>query len=249
MPWLNRPQLARRKLLACLALLAALPASVAQVSPAEPIRPPSLVWGALPDGDLYLLVASPRLSKPEVVQLADGTIGPGVGDDRFVTQVWSNVPAPIQLWVTIDPARLRDAGLTLDQALKALDQKLGVSAQPLQGIGIAASWFYPKASRTALSERSDTSLKLPDGRVADPAMWTEVAYRQYPEPWNDWQQVALSLTIHAESDRSSLHDVVIGRLNQLAQKLPADVSILMIPGGPRLKEVDGIFVTLGAEHR
>ena len=84
------------------------------------------MWGAVPSADLYLLVASPRLGKPELQQLAADTIGPGIGDNQYITQVWSNLPEPIQLWISIDPVRLQEAKLSTDQALATLAAKLDV---------------------------------------------------------------------------------------------------------------------------
>ena len=90
-------------MLTALAVCVCLPASAAQATPSDAVQPPALVWGAVPSADLYLLVASPRLGKPELQQLAADTIGPGIGDNQYITQVWSNLPEPIQLWISIDP--------------------------------------------------------------------------------------------------------------------------------------------------
>jgi hypothetical protein len=105
-----------------------------QATPSDAVQPPALVWGADSSADLYLLVASPRLSKPELQQLVADTIGRGVGDNLYITRVWSNLPEPLQLWLSIDPARLQIAKLSTAQAFEALASKLNVSAEPTKGI-------------------------------------------------------------------------------------------------------------------
>ena len=120
--------------LTTLAFCFCLPASAVQATPSDAVQPPALVWGADSSADLYLLVASPRLSKPELQQLVADTIGRGVGDNLYITQVWSNLPEPLQLWLSIDPARLQIAKLSTAQAFEALASKLNVSAEPTKGI-------------------------------------------------------------------------------------------------------------------
>ncbi|MGE8639089.1 MAG: hypothetical protein ACN6PR_10630 [Achromobacter sp.] len=234
-------------MLTALAFSACLPASAAQASASDAVPPPALVWGAVPSADLYLLVASPRLSTPELQQLAAGTIGPGIGDSQYITQVWSNLPEPIQLWIAIDPVRLHEAKLSTDQALEALAAKLDIPVQPSKGIGTPPSWIYPGATREKLEAWSDAPPRLADGSIINPSAWTTMTYRQAPQSWEAWNKVALSLAIPAEASRDSLEDVVSGRLKALASKLPDDVSILIVPAGPRLHEAHGIFVTLGRD--
>lgn len=244
--WMRRLPLAFRSSLAALAfIMLALGSAPARAS--EDLQPPALVWGAVPDGDLYLLVASPRLSKPELQQLAADTIGPGIGDSQYITQVWSNRPEPIQLWVSIDSIPLREAGLSLDQALEALAVKLGIAAQPSTGIGLPPSWIYPGATREKLEAWSDAPPRRADGSVINPAAWTTLTYRQAPAPWDAWNKVALSIAVPAEADRGPLEGIVGGRLKAMASTLPEDVSILILPVGPRLNETHGIFVMLGPD--
>lgn len=236
-----------RSLLTALAFCVSLPASATQASASDAVQPPALVWGAVPSADLYLLVASPRLSKPELQRLAAETIGPGIGDNQFITQVWSNLPEPLQLWISIDPVRLQEARLSTDQALEALAAKLDIPAQASKGIRTPASWIYTGATREKLEAWSDAPPRLADGSIINPSAWTTLTYRQAPESWEAWNKVALSLAIPAEASRDSLEGVVSGRLKALASKLPDDVSILILPAGPRLLEADGIFVTLGRD--
>lgn len=237
-----------RSLLTALAVCVCLPASAAQATPSDAVQPPALVRGAVPSADLYLLVASPRLGKPELQQLAADTIGPGIGDNQYITQVWSNLPEPIQLWISIDPVRLQEAKLSTDQALATLAAKLDVSARPSKGIRTPPSWIYPGATREKLDAWSDAPARLPDGSIINPSAWTTLTYRQAPESWDAWNKVALSLVIPAEASRDSLEGVVNERLNALASKLPVDVSILILPAGPRLNESHGIFVTVGRDE-
>ncbi|MGN6659662.1 MAG: hypothetical protein ACTHKN_11790 [Achromobacter mucicolens] len=246
--WISRLRPKRCTWLAALALCIYLPANAAQATPSDAVQPPALVWGAVPSADLYLLVASPRLSKPELQQLVADTIGRGIGDNQTITQVWSNVPEPIQLWISIDPARLREAKLSTDQALEALAAKLDISAQPTQGIRPPHAWIYSGATREKLEAWSDSSPRLADGTVINPSEWATLAYLQAPESWEAWNKVGLSLTVSAESRRDSLESVVSERLNALASKLPDDVSVLILPAGPGLNEAHGIFVTVGRDE-
>lgn len=234
--------------LAALALCIYLPANAAQATPADAVQPPALVWGAVPSADLYLLVASPRLSKPELQQLVADTIGRGIGDNQTITQVWSNVPEPIQLWLSIDPARLREAKLSTDQALEALAAKLDISAQPTQGIRPPHAWIYSGATREKLEAWSEAPPRQADGAIINPSEWATLAYLQAPESWEAWNKVGLSLTVSAEARRDSLDSVVSERLNALASKLPDDVSVLILPAGPGLNEAHGIFVTVGRDE-
>ncbi|CAB3634371.1 hypothetical protein LMG3431_01354 [Achromobacter pestifer] len=242
--WPHRLPLTRRGLLTVLALFALLPPGTAQTSASLDVQPPALVWGAAPSADLYLLVASPRLSTPELQQLAANTIGPGIGDNQYITQVWSNLPEPVQLWMSIDPIRLRQAGLSTDQALEALAAKLGIPVHPSQGIGVPSSWIYPGATRERIEAWTDTPPRGPNGSIVTPSDWATLTYRQAPESWEAWNKITLSLAVPAEANRDSLNGVVSGRLDALASKLPRDVSILILPAGPRLHEADGILVTL-----
>lgn len=239
---------AARRGLAALVLCAVQPAGAAQAGDTDAVQPPALVWGAVPNGDLYLLVASPRLSKPELQQLAAKTIGRNIGDDHYITQVWSNRPEPLQLWFSIDPARLREAGLSREQALQALGSTLGVSALPNSGIGAPSSWRYPGATLEKFQARTDAPTRLADGRIVTPAAWTTFTYQQAPESWEAWNKVTLSLSIAEGTSRDSLQGVVSGRLAALASQLPEDVSVLILPAGPRLSEADGIFVTFGPDE-
>ncbi|WP_183012262.1 efflux RND transporter permease subunit [Achromobacter sp. UMC46] len=248
LPRAGRGRLAARGALAALVFCAALPAGATQASATDDVQPPALVWGAVPNGDLYLLVASPRLGKSELQQLAAKTIGPGIGDNQYLTQVWSNRPEPIQLWLSIDPARLREAGLSRDQALEAAGAKLGVSAQPNSGIGVPSSWRYPGATREKFQAWTDTPPRLANGSVVDLSALATLTYRQAPDSWEAWNKVTLSLSIAAETNRDSLEGVVSGRLKALASKLPEDVSILILPAGHGLGEADGIFVTFGPDE-
>ncbi|MEN5158920.1 hypothetical protein [Achromobacter spanius] len=238
----------RCSLLAALAFCVCLPASAAQATPPDAVQPPALVWGAVPSADLYLLVSSPRLSKPELQQLVADTIGRGIGDNQTITQVWSNVPAPIQLWVSIDPAQLRQARLSTDQALAALASKLGISAQPTQGIRPPHAWIYSGATREKLEAWSDAPPRQADGTVINPSEWASQAYLQAPESWEAWNKVGLSLTVSAQARRDSLESVVSERLKALAPHLPDDVSVLILPAGRGLNEADGIFVTVGRDE-
>ena len=246
--WISRLQTTRCILLAALTLCLCLPASAAQASSSDAIQPPSLVWGAVPSADLYLLVASPRLSKPELQQLVADKIGRGIGDNQTINQVWSNVPEPIQLWLSIDPARLREAKLSADQALEALASKLGISAQSAQGIRPPHAWIYSGATREKLEAWSDAPSKLADGTVVNPSEWATLAYLQAPDSWEGWNKVGLSLTVSAEARRDSLESVVSERLKALAPHLPDDVSVLILPAGGGLNEADGIFVTVGRDE-
>lgn len=246
--WISRLRPKRCTWLAALALCIYLPANAAQATPSDAVQPPALVWGAVPSADLYLLVASPRLSKPELQQLVADTIGRGIGDNQTITQVWSNVPEPIQLWISIDPARLREAKLSTDQALEALAAKLDISAQPTQGIRPPHAWIYSGATREKFEAWSDSSPRLADGTVINPSEWATLAYLQAPESWEAWNKVGLSLTVSAEARRDSLDSVVSERLNALASKLPDDVSVLILPAGPGLNEAHGIFVTVGRDE-
>lgn len=242
--WISRLQTTRCSLFAALALCLCLPASATQTTPPDAVQPPTLVWGAVPSADLYLLVASPRLSKPELQQLVADKIGRGIGDNQTITQVWSNVPEPIQLWLSIDPARLRDAKLSTDQALEALASKLGISAQSAQGIRPPHAWIYSGATREKFEVWSDAPSKLADGTVVNPSEWATLAYLQAPGSWEGWNKVGLSLTVSAEARRDSLESVVGERLKALASHLPDDVSVLILPAGRGLNEADGIFVTV-----
>ena len=239
---------------ACLRLLTALAfcvctsASAAQSASPGAEQPPTLVWGAVPSADLYLLVASPRLGKPELQQLVADTIGRGIGDSHYITQVWSNLPEPIQLWLSIDPARLKQARLSTDQALEALASKLDIAAQPTQGIGTPPSWIYPAATREKLDAWNDAPPKSADGSIINPSEWTTVVYRQAPQAWDSWSKVAIGLAVPAEANRHSLEAVVSERLKALTPKLPDDVSIMILPAGPRLNEASGIFVTFGGDE-
>ncbi|WP_313369965.1 hypothetical protein [Achromobacter animicus] len=246
--WISRLQTTRCSLLAALAFCVCLPASAAQTTPPDAVQPPTLVWGAVPSADLYLLVASPRLSQPELQQLVADKIGRGIGDNQTITQVWSNVPEPIQLWLSIDPARLKEAKLSTDQALEALGAKLDTSAQPTQGIRPPHAWIYSGATREKLEAWSDAPPRLADGTVINPSEWTTVAYRQAPETWESWNKVGVSLAVSAESRRDSLESVVSERLKALASHLPDDVSVMILPAGPRLNEADGIFVTVARDE-
>ncbi|HAP26505.1 MAG TPA: hypothetical protein DCR74_12985 [Achromobacter sp.] len=248
MTWIYRFWPARFSSLPALAFCVCVPASAAQATPPDADQPPALVWGAVPSADLYLLVASPRLSKPELQQLVADRIGRGIGDNQTITQIWSNVPEPIQLWLSIDPARLEEAKLTTDQALEALASKLGISAQSTQGIRPPHSWIYSGATREKLEAWSDAPPRLADGTIVNPSEWTTVAYRQAPEFWEDWNKVGLSLSVSAEARRDSLESVVSERLKALASHLPEDVSVLMLPAGPGLNEADGIFVTVARDE-
>lgn len=242
--WISRLRPTRRSLLAALTLCICLPASASQTSHSDAIQPPTLVWGAVPSADLYLLVASPRLSKTELQQLVADKIGRGIGDNQAITQVWSNVPEPIQLWLSIDPERLREAKLSTDQALEALASKLGISAQPTQGVRPPHAWIYSGATREKLEAWSDAPPRLADGTVVNPSEWATLAYLQAPDSWEGWNKVGLSLTVSAEARRDSLRNVVSERLKALASHLPDDVSILILPAGRGLNEADGIFVTV-----
>lgn len=246
--WISRLQTTPCSLLAALAFCVCLPASATQPPPPDAVQPPTLVWGAVPSADLYLLVASPRLSKPELQQLVADKIGRGIGDNQTITQVWSNVPEPIQLWLSIDPARLRDAKLSTDQALEALASKLGISAQPTQGVRPPQAWIYSGATREKLEAWSDAPPRLADGTVVNPSEWATLAYLQAPDSWEGWNKVGLSLTVSAEARRDSLENVVSERLKALASHLPDDVSVLILPAGRGLNEADGIFVTLGRDE-
>ncbi len=246
--WIARFRPTRCSLLAALALCVHLPANAAQAAPSDAVQPPTLVWGAVPSADLYLLVASPRLSKPELQQLVADKIGRGIGDNQTITQVWSNVPEPIQLWLSIDPARLRQAKLSTDQGLEALASKLGISAQPTQGIRPPHAWIYSGATREKLEAWSDAPPRQADGTVINPAEWTTLAYQQAPESWAAWNKVGLSLTVSAQARRDSLESVVSERLKELAPHLPDDVSVLILAAGRGLNEADGIFVTVGRDE-
>ncbi|MDH1178229.1 DUF4403 family protein [Achromobacter mucicolens] len=246
--WISRLRPTRRSLLAALTLCICLPASASQTSQSDAVQPPTLVWGAVPSADLYLLVASPRLSKPQLQQLVADKIGRGIGDDQTITQVWSNVPEPIQLWLSIDPARLRDAKLSTDQALEALTSKLGISAQPTQGIRPPHAWIYSGATREKFEAWSDAPPRLADGTVINPSGWTTLTYLRAPESWEAWNKVGLSLSMSAEARRDSLENVVSERLKALASHLPDDVSVLILPAGRGLNEADGIFVTVGRDE-
>lgn len=248
MTWIYRLWPMRCSWLTALAFCVYLPASAAQATPSDTVQPPALVWGAVPSADLYLLVASPRLSKPELQQLVAGTIGRGIGDNLTITQVWSNVPEPIQLWLSIEPARLQQAKLSTDQALEALASKLGISAQPTKGIRTPHAWIYSGATREKLEAWSDAPARLADGTIINPSEWSTLMYRQAPESWESWNKVGLSLAVPAEASRDSLETVVSERLEALASKLPDDVSILILPAGPRLNEAHGIFVTIGRDE-
>ncbi|WP_175122294.1 MULTISPECIES: hypothetical protein [Achromobacter] len=248
MTWIHRFWPARCNWLAALALCVYLPANAAQATPSDAIQPPALVWGAVPSADLYLLVASPRLSKPELQQLVADRIGRGIGDSHTITQVWSNVPEPIQLWLSIDPTRLKEAKLSTDQALEALAAKLDISAQPTQGIRPPPAWIYSGATREKLEAWSDAPPRLADGTVVNPSEWTTVAYRQAPESWESWNKVGVSLAVSAASRRDSLDSIVSERLQALASHLPDDVSVMILPVGPRLNEADGIFVTVARDE-
>lgn len=241
-------QTTRCSLFAALALCLCLPASATQNTPSDAVQPPALVWGAVPSADLYLLVASPRLSKPELQQLVADKVGRGIGDNQTITQVWSNVPEPIQLWLSIDPARLRDAKLSTDQALEALAAKLGISAKPTQGVRPPHAWIYSGATREKFEAWSDAPSKLADGTVVNPSEWATLAYLQSPESWEAWNKVGLSLTVSTEARRDSLESVVSERLKSLTSHLPDDVSVLILPAGRGLNEADGIFVTVGRDE-
>ena len=248
MTWIYRLWPARCSWLAALAFCVCLPASAEQPTPPDAVQPPALVWGAVPRADLYLLVASPRLSKPELQQLVAETIGRGIGDNQYITQIWSNMPEPIQLWLSIDPDRLKEAKLSTDQALEALATKLDISAQSTKGIRPPHSWIYPGATREKLETWSDAPPRLADGTIINPSEWTTLEYRQAPESWEAWNKVGLSLAVSAEARRDSLESVVSERLKALASHLPDDVSVLILPAGSRLNEAHGIFVTVGPDE-
>lgn len=247
MTWIYRLWPTGFSWLSALAFCVCLPASAAQATQSA-VQPPALVWGAVPSADLYLLVASPRLSKPELQQLVADTISRGIGDNLYITQIWSNMPEPIQLWLTIDLTRLQEAKLSTDQALEALASKLDTSAQSTKGIRPPHSWIYTGATREKLETWSDAPPRLADGTIINPSEWTTLAYRQAPESWEAWNKVGLSLAVSAEARRDSLESVVSERLKALASHLPDDVSVLILPAGRGLNEADGIFVTVGRDE-
>ncbi|MFJ1299663.1 hypothetical protein ACILG0_06825 [Pseudomonadota bacterium AL_CKDN230030165-1A_HGKHYDSX7] len=189
-------------------------------------------------------MASPRLGKPELQQLVADTIGRGVGDSHYITQVWSNLPEPIQLWLSIDPARLKQARLSTDEALEALASKLNIAAQPTQGIGTPPSWIFPDATREKLEAWSDAPVRRADGSTINPAEWTTLVYLQAPQAWEAWNKVTVGVAVPADANRHSLEAVVSDRLKALAPKLPDDVSMMILPASPRLNEAQGIFVTI-----
>ncbi|WP_183035191.1 hypothetical protein [Cupriavidus sp. UME77] len=232
----------RRLVLLVAALTAMTCASVARAD--DTVVPPTLEWGQVPEGDLYVLISSASHDSAELLALAREQIVPALAHNTVVAQIWSNTTAPVQFWHIIEAERMQREGVDIKQVLAALSTQLNTPAKEVRGIHLPQAWVLEGLAPAPYRDLAAATIEASGGGQISVAQLAHSQYMLHPPAWKERRILTLRICGVQGVDLQGLAFIVESGLTKLAGSLPEDVGVQLGFVGKEYGMSDGLFVMI-----